>query len=155
LAVLGCASVDRGPDLRLPPIGPASGNPFRPKARAIPGELIVYTDTIASDQGRIRTEPHREYTIRTEQGEFVKRVMNHTLSNDENPDQVRLPPGKYRVTGPGTGLGIVEVPIVIIPGEVTEVYLDGRGMKPPVQPSSDIWVRLPDRRVVGRRAVGY
>ena len=155
LVVVGCSSFNGRPDTRLPAIGPASGSPYHPKARAVPGELIVYTDTVASDQGRIRTVPHREYTIRDEQGGFVRRVLNHTLSSDENPEMVSLPPGKYRVTGPGAGLGVVEVPVLITPNEVTEVYIDAVGMKPQFQPKGDIWVRLPDRRVVGRRAVGY
>ena len=155
LVLAGCSNLYSRRDTRLPAIGPASGSPYHPKARAVPGELVVYTDTVASDQGRIRSLPHREYTIRDEHGDFVRRVINHTLSSDENPEMVSLPPGKYRVTGPGAGLGVVEVPVLIAPNEVTEVYLDAAGMKPTLQPKSDIWVRLPDRRVVGRRAVGY
>jgi hypothetical protein len=77
------------------------------------------------------------------------------LLSDENPEIVNLPPGKYRVIGRGAGLGVVEVPVLIVPSEITEVYLDAAGMKRPGKRDDTAWVRLPDGRVVGRRAIGY
>ncbi len=155
LFLAGCQELGPASATKLPAIGPVSGTPFRPKARSVPGQLIVYTETFASDQGHIRTEPHREYRILDESGTFVRRVLNHTLLSDENPEIVELPPGKYRVVGRGAGLGIAEVPVLIAPSEVTEVYLDAAGMKHPPKRDDSTWIRLPDGRVVGRKAIGY
>jgi hypothetical protein len=157
LALLtGCQTNDSASTTLLPAIGPISGASLQPATRGAQGKLVVFTDTFASDSGQIRTLPHRPYIIEDESGKFLRRIENHTSLADETPEAVGLPAGKYRVVGRGTGLGVVEVPVLIVPGDVTMVSLEFPGLSAPQWvDSTNGWVRLANGRVIGKAAVGY
>ncbi len=156
LAVLaGCQNLGSQSVTRLDPVGPRSGAALSPAPANARGWLIVYSDTFASDSGQIRTLPHREYTIQDASGKFVERVANHTSLADKTPERVALSPGRYRVIARGSGVGVVETPVLIVPGDVTEVNLDYPGMSSTELGNTNDVVRLADGRIVGRRAAGY
>jgi hypothetical protein len=65
---------------------------------------------------------------------------------------VSLESGEYKIVVRGEGTGLITVPVVIVAGEQTDVYLRRPGMPKAKQAQSDNVVRLPDGRVAGWRA---
>ena len=88
------------------------------------GSLVVYTEreevgTWTED----RYHPYSPYTVYSEDGKKVKYVDNRTSDQDENPERIQLPPGKYIVV-PKTHLTKQEIVGAIIQdGKLTEVQL--------------------------------
>jgi hypothetical protein len=115
------------------------------------GALIVYSATRVSEYAQSEYPVHTPYAIYTQAKQVVKEVENTAGSFNQDPEQVSLPPGQYRVKALAVGIGEVIVPVVIEEGETTVVDLDGTAARQE-QSSKTNWVRLPDGHVVGRRA---
>lgn len=96
---------------------------------------------------------HTDYKVFSEAGKLLEVVHNHPIRSGEEPAQVDLPPGTYRVVANANGYGLVTVPVVIKANQVTTVHLEGGGSWPNeaafTQANS---VRLPDGQIVGWRA---
>jgi hypothetical protein len=150
LWLVGCGSVPKG-TLVLEPVGPvAGGKPSILAGRA--GYLTVYTATEPYNDGGFVYHRHTPYSVYSAEGNRVKGVVNRTGMTDQRPMTVSLPAGRYRVYAPSEGYGLVEVPVTIVASRETAVHLERGGMNLLGDvPESDC-VRLPDGRVVGRRA---
>ena len=95
---------------------------------------------------------HTDYTICTRDGKVLQRVRNARNPNDPEPAVVPLPPGNYEVKANARGFGLVTIPVVIEPGNVTMVNLQ-RGENPVVASvAKSNAVLLGDYRIVGWRA---
>ncbi len=95
---------------------------------------------------------HTDYTICTPEGKPVQKVRNAHDPNDATPALVSLAPGTYVVKAEDRDYGSVSVPVVIKPGELTQVNLE-RGSKLPINQSNEREVvLLHGWRVVGWRA---
>ena len=145
----GCASSSRRTE--LPPVGPTTSsratfasNPY--------GLLEVHSATEANDDGGVLYQLPSSYTIHAPDGKRVMSVVNHVGPNDSSPMAVQLPAGSYHVFAQSMRYGQVKVPVVISANRLTQVYLDGTDW-PNAQgvPDAEL-VRLPDGRVVGRKA---
>ena len=86
-------------------------------------------------------------------GQVLTRVDNHNASVQSEPEEVPLRAGLYQVRARGAKVGTVVVPVLIAPGQRTEVYLDAEGMPALRARALADPVRLADGRVVGERAV--
>ncbi len=144
------------------PVGPA------PTAQAKPGtdgSLQVYSARQKHDPSYLwdifvggvnddaQYDPaHTDYTICTPEGKVVEKVRNAHDPNDATPALVSLTPGTYLVKAEDRDYGSVSVPVVIKPGELTQVNLE-RGKKLAFDQSSKReLVLLHGWRVVGWRA---
>ena len=97
-----------------------------PIAPAPHGSLKVYTETDDSSNGEPpHYYPHLPYMLYTPEGKKYKYVRNHWSSQDEYPEIVELPPGKYVIV-PETKFTKREiVGVVIEDGKMVEVHLKG------------------------------
>lgn len=148
LLLQGCANHT----LTLSTVGP---RPSGRVQRASSGALKVYTTTeeqMVGDGSPFYL--HSEYTVRDQAGRFFQLVPNHFGEMDEEPQLISLPAGHYVVTGRSDNYGLVNVPVNIEPGRVTEVHLDGsfRRLGPVVEDPSLIC--LPNGEFVGWRSRG-
>jgi hypothetical protein len=93
---------------------------------------------------------HRSrYTIRTEDGNFSKEIVNHLDTFDEGPIRVSLTPGSYQLTARATDYGSVLVPVVIKEGNITYVHLDGAPHDDGIVVDGTDVIKLPSGKVVG------
>lgn len=90
---------------------------------AYPGSLIVYTARMEVNDGDILYYPHSSYEIRTLEGKHLRGVRNHLGNNDEDPEMVELPAGKYVVVADSERDGRVSVPVTVKPGGATLINL--------------------------------
>ena len=148
LLLAGCASTT---PLMLPAVGPSAvrvdTNP------PTDGILVVYSDTVT--EARHRTPPvyaHSGYVVRTNKGKLVARVDNNVSEVEAEPEKLSLAPGLYEVQARATNVGTVIVPVVVAPGQRTDVFLDARGMPEKAAAGLTDPVKLADGRVVGPRA---
>lgn len=145
---LGCASMT---PLALPAVGPSD---VRVKTDPpTDGILVVYSDTVT--EAKHRTPPvyaHSGYVVRKNRGQLIARVDNNASEVEAEPEKLPLPPGLYEVQARATNVGTVIVPVVIAPGQRTDVFLDARGMPQKDAAGLSDPVRLADGRVVGPRA---
>jgi hypothetical protein len=113
------------------------------------GSLVVYSDTEERrlDIG-IPYYLHTCYLIESSSGELVRWVENHVGDMDQQPQTVRLGSGKYVIVAESSSYGRVYVPVVIEPGHVTELHLDGAWTPAPDR----TLVLLPDGEPIGWRA---
>ena len=88
------------------------------------GSLKVFTKTSYDVTGEDSYYPHTPYTIYAEDGKKVKRIENHSSREDNDPETVELPPGKYVVV-PQEGSKKDMVGVVIADQKLTEVHLPG------------------------------
>lgn len=91
------------------------------------GYLIVYTET--EEVGSFDEDtyyPHTSYMIYTADGKRLKRVANHLSREDENPELVRLEPGKYVIVPDVLFKKGNVIGAVIENGKTTEVHLEQR-----------------------------
>jgi len=148
LTVAGCASTT---PVMLPAVGPSAA---RVETKTpTDGVLVVYSDTVT--EAKHRTPPvyaHSGYVVRKNRGQLVARVDNNASEVEAEPEKLPLPPGLYEVQARATNVGTVIVPVVIAPGQRTDVFLDARGMPQKDAAGLSDPVRLADGRVVGPRA---
>ena len=147
----GCATHDQ--HLVLEPVGP-SAEPA--PAAGTNGSLVVYSAfdghlTAASDGDHQR---HSDYRLLAAGEDRPRRIHNDSGTVWEGPVPVLLPPGSYRVIAPANGYGTVTVPVVIAPGRVTTVHLEGGDPWPNrLSFTASNAVHLPDGQIVGLRAM--
>jgi hypothetical protein len=148
----GCASTPHG--LVLDPVGPPLA---RPVAASPQGTLVVFSAYTAHGPGP--NEPdyrqhHSSYQIFSASGQLLQTVPNDDAAPmGEDPTEVKLPAGTYRVVARANGYGVVTVPVVIADDQVTTVHLEGGASWPDqtaFTPGNT--VRLPDGQVAGWRA---
>jgi len=138
--VAACATTS----VTVAPVGP--GLTSRSVSGAA-GYLKVFTATHQVDVDfEAYFHPHAGYRVEDNAGRTVKFVPNHSSDEDEAPDVVGLPPGRYNVVGESTWYGIVTVPVVIEQGKTTMVQLDGRWHG---GAHDDSLVHLPDGETIG------
>jgi hypothetical protein len=116
------------------------------------GVLLVYSETEDINDGGIIYHPHTGYGIFTPEDKRVRSVVNRVGSTDQEPMTVVLPAGKYTVKARAAGHGVISVPIVILGGKRTILYLEREGMPDASELSSNAVVRLPGGPPIGWRA---
>jgi hypothetical protein len=89
------------------------------------GYLIVYSATEPYEDGEIMYYTHTDYDLYSSRGVFLKKIRNSIVRGDENPERVRLAPGRYLVQAESETDGIVRVPVMIGDGRTTVVNLEG------------------------------
>jgi len=142
----GCAATR--PALTLDPVGPR-GSGF---GLANQGYLQVFSETEAHDVGRIIYYSHSSYSIYTTTNKYFKGVINHAGNTDQSAMVVTLPAGKYQVVARAEGYGLVTVPVVIVGGKTTILYLERSGMPETQDLTEAELVRFPQGYVIGCRA---
>ncbi|MDE2026961.1 MAG: hypothetical protein KGJ11_00290 [Candidatus Omnitrophica bacterium] len=83
--------------------------------------LKVYTEIEAVNDGDIQRYPHLPYTIFSAEGKKIKYVRN----DDENPELVTLPPGKYVIAPEAWKTKAKIIGATLEEGRITEVHLKG------------------------------
>ena len=150
-ALVGCASPKH--ELVLDPIGPG---PDSHSAKDTQGSLVVFSAFDPTPD--LNRSPYRrrytDYEILSGDGNHVVQLVSNnreTLLN--SPPVVALPAGSYRVVARANGYGTITAPVLIRPGQVTTVHLEGSVWWPR---SSPIWdsnpVKLPKGEIAGWRA---
>lgn len=115
------------------------------------GQLQVFTETDSYEYSHdVPYFPHRDYRIYTAQGKYLKRVWNSQSHEDERPATVELPAGQYVVKADAEFYGLVNVPVVIVPGQLTRVILQP-GWNPGKEVSVSDLVQMPNGYLVGWR----
>jgi len=115
------------------------------------GSLVVYTALI-NNPNDPEHQWHSAYRITDSEGALVRRVINQTGSFAQDPEIIDLPTGRYVVTARAVNYGDVNVPVVISEGQNTVVDLN-QEIAIEHSPVDHSWVRLPDGRVVGQKAL--
>ena len=155
----GCSA---HPPVQLPaigPTGPIDSNMVLPPASegeepAMTGTLIVYSEELPVSKHRSAPAfPHTGYVILRANGQVLKKVDNHNASVESDPEEVPLRAGLYQVRARAAKVGTVLVPVVISPGQRTELFLDVEGMPADQARALTDPVKLADGRVVGARVV--
>jgi hypothetical protein len=72
----------------------------------------------------IGATPHSSYWIYNAAGKRIQTVENHISTIDEAPERVSLAPGSYTIRAWSDNDGLVTLPVVIKPIEVTHVNLE-------------------------------
>ncbi len=87
-------------------------------SRPVKGGLIVYSKTERNpDQEEtgagdiVYYYPHSSYAILTENGQLLKYIRNHIGDHDEEPQQVALPIGRYKIKALSEKDGVLVIPI--------------------------------------------
>lgn len=129
------------------PIGP---NPAGIQTTAANGQLAVFSALSGRAEG---DNPiwyqHSDYYICDSHGRRLEHVENSTGHYAQSPRVISLPPGKYIVVARAKDVLKAKVPVVIKPGEITRVHLDGN-WKPLGEPPTDV-VEAPAGYPVGWR----
>jgi hypothetical protein len=146
LLVPGCAT--HASRLVLDPVGPG----IEDSGIAATGYLQVFTATETMSDRGFFFYPYSGYNIYRPDGAHYQFVPNHRSNLDPVPTLVSLESGEYKIVARGEGTGLITVPVLIVAGEQTDVYLRRPGMPKAKLAQSDNVVRLPDGRVAGWRA---
>lgn len=148
LSIAGSACITKPPSLTLDTVGPM--HQMRNFVRG-QGSLTVYTRLItnANDPSHPR---HSAYRIYREDGLLLESITNETGSFYGEPENVNLPPGHYTVVAQALGYDTITVPVLIDEGKATVVDLD-RDIWTRYAPPDHLWVRLPNGRVAGMKAL--
>ena len=85
---------------------------------------VIYQRPIGADY----SYPHEPYTLFSSEGKKIKRVENHSSSEDENPTTVALPPGKYVVVPASIARTKEVIGAVIKDQKLTEVRFTDSGL---------------------------
>jgi hypothetical protein len=129
----------------LQPVGPAPSMSANPDQQ---GYLLVYSAwSNFVDQGS--TGHHSRYIITSDDGKFLKEVINHVDRFDEGPIRLPLPAGSYRVSARSAHFGRVNVPVIVKERQTTFVYLDGSAHPEAPSAHQSSAVKLPDGEIVG------
>src|SRR5690242_13252957 len=144
--------VSSGKPLVVGPVGPETSKQIE---AAPTGYLKVYSATEDHNDGDVHYFPHTNYSVYSEDGKLVKRVINAIGVHDEDPSLSQFPAGTYTVLAESEYYGVAKVKVVIEPGKLTTVNLDYNKQPPsgPVKRKHDL-VRLPNGSIVGWRADG-
>jgi hypothetical protein len=150
----GCAA---NPPVQLPAVGPVGAATLPPSEgedAAMTGTLVVYSEELPVSKHRSAPDfPHTGYVILRSNGQVLTKVDNHNASVESEPEEVPLRAGLYQVRARAAKVGTVLVPVVISPGQRTELFLDAEGMPADQARALTDPVRLADGRVVGARVV--
>jgi len=149
----GCVISEK--EMVLAPVGPA------PTAPPIPGTtngvLKVYSAFQTSAAFNQRDPYRREfsdYRIFFPAGKLLQVVHNDSGMKAGSPVLAELPAGNYRVVARANGYGTVIIPVLIEPGRVTTIHLEGGSWPEESAFEKTNAVRLPDGQFVGWRAAG-
>jgi hypothetical protein len=148
----GCASTHS--PLVLDPVGPPV---TQPAVVAGNGSLVVFSafDVHADFEAANPYKRHyTDYKIFSPDGQLVRAVHNDGGNLSDNPAEINLPSGTYRVIAQSNGYGELTVPVVIAPDQDTVVHLEGGANSWPDKAAlrNSNPVKLPDGRIVGWRA---
>jgi hypothetical protein len=147
----GCVSQESR--LVLDPIGPPPAEPVVGEAM---GWLLVFSafdPTPPSASSSAYRRWYTDYKILATDGKLIRTVHNDTGVLLEGPRRVSLLSGNYEVVARANGYGLVTVPVVIRPGQVTTVHLEGNAAwQQSALLSQSNPVRLPDGQIAGWRA---
>jgi hypothetical protein len=150
-SLAGCAA--HGSGLVLDPVGPP---PLSSSATGPDGTLRVFS---AFEQGAdfnsaTYCRHFTDYKVLSANGRLVQAVQNNTSAMVAAPKRVELPPGTYRVVARANGYGQITVPVIIKPGQVTTLHLEGGSAwanREALATSNP--VRLPGGEIAGWRSV--
>jgi len=147
--VAGCATDPTR--VSVPAVGPLAGTPPGNLSSG-KGTVVIFTEAEPYDDGNAPYNRHALCSVYTEAGRLVERFPNVATNENAPPRELNLPAGQYLVSVPTPGYGQVTVPVVIVAGQQTPLHLDRAGMgNRDALPDSEL-SRLPDGRIVGRRA---
>jgi hypothetical protein len=133
----------------LAPVGPKPNN-F--SAASGDGQLQIFSAVVARTEGDNPTwYRHSNYYLYDDQGRELEYVRNSRGYYSKIPRVLTLPAGNYLVRVRAKGSLEADVPVLIKPGQTTEVHLDGRWQPPAGVPDSKL-VRTPSGYFVGWRA---
>jgi hypothetical protein len=119
ILVTGCSTTPTA----FAPVGP---NPAAFQATGANGQLEVFSALSRRIEGDNPTwYQHSDYYVCDSRGRRLEHVDNNTGYYDQSPRLINLPPGKYLVKARAIDMVQAEVPVVIKPGEITRVHLDG------------------------------
>ena len=142
--VTGCSTAP----VAVAPVGP---NPSGLQTAYGNGQLVVYSQLSGRMEGNNQTwKQHSDYSIYDSRGHRLDLVQNSNGYYDTAPKAISLPPGKYFVVARAARTGRIRVPVLIKPGEVTEVHLDAN-WQPTGTGGSDL-VTAPEGYPIGWRA---
>jgi len=146
--VSGCSHLNSGSPVVLQRVGPAPNAADQPR-----GSLLVYSALkVEMPDGSLAFEDlhHTDYKILSEASQFLQSVHNDYDNTWHGPKEVELPPGKYRIVATAAKYGIVTVPVLIAPHQLTRVNLMGTPLdsENELTPPANL-VRLPNGEVVG------
>ena len=146
LVLAGCATMQQ--PVAVAPVGP---NPATVAPATGDGQLEVYSAYSARVAGIDQTwQQHSDYYIYSaDDGRRLKHVLNAPGYYSSMPRTVTLPPGRYVVEAQAKDALLTRVPVVIKPGEITRVHLDGNWQ--PNAPGVKV-VMAPEGYPVGWRA---
>jgi hypothetical protein len=135
----------------FPAVGP---NPYAKSDGAENGRLEVFSSMETQVEG---DNPiwfqHTDYDVLTAEHKPLKRVWNKVAHYAEEPRVVSLPAGNYFVVARSIDSFSVEVPVVIQPGKLTTVHLDGKWSPPLGTTQSEITYSPGDYAVGWRSAL--
>ncbi|HAB16358.1 MAG TPA: hypothetical protein DCE44_07895 [Verrucomicrobiales bacterium] len=129
-----------------------SGMPFRQAKTAIPGQLQVFTLALTFNDGGIRYSPNTPYDVFDADGRFVIHVRNATMKSDQVAEIVSLPGGLYFVRAQAPAIGVVEIPALVMPEQLTFINVQQLGRPRYQTDRVGDWVTLPNGWPVGRKA---
>jgi hypothetical protein len=130
------------------PVGP---NPASYQTTATNGQLEVFSALSERIEGDNPTwSQHSDYYLCDSHGRRLEHVDNNTGYYSENPRLITLPPDKYIVEARAKDVLRAKVPVVIKPGEITRVHLDGNWQPPAETPKTEA-VEAPSGYPVGWR----
>ncbi len=142
--VTGCSTTP----IVLAPVGP---NPAGFQTTATNGQLEVFSALSERIEGDNPTWfQHSDYYLCDSHGRRRKHMDNNTGYYSENPRLITLPPDKYIVEARAKDVLRAKVPVVIKPGEITRVHLDGNWQPPAETPKTEA-VEAPGGYPVGWR----
>jgi hypothetical protein len=149
MMLTGCATEPTR--VSVPAVGPLSGTPEGSLASGT-GTLKVFTEPEPYKDGRAPYNSRALCSLYTQQGKLVERFQNVAPTEEEPARDLKLEAGHYVISVPTPGYGQVTVPLVIVAGQITPLFLNRWGMSNKDNlPESDL-ARLPDGHIVGRRA---
>jgi hypothetical protein len=133
----------------LAPVGP---NPSGLRNPATTGQLEVFSALKWRTEGNNPPwHQHTGYYLYNEQGRELRRVDNTVGYYAQAPRIISLPAGRYLVKARAKSIFWLKVPVVIQPGAVTKVHLDGN-WKPLANTSATEVVSAPAGYPVGWRS---
>ena len=104
------------------------GPEFAGSANGEEGSLMVFS--APDHSAHFNTVPYRpiysDYRILLEDGKLLQDVSNRDARRN-SPNVIKLPAGNYSVLARANGYGDVTVPVLIVPGRLTVVHLEGPG----------------------------
>jgi hypothetical protein len=141
----GCSSTP----VALAPVGPS---PIYSLPTAGKGQLEVFSALSGRVEGDNPTwYQHSDYYVCNTRGRRLEHVDNAIGEYSEAPRIVTLPPGKYIVKARAKGILLAEVPVIIEPGQITKVHLDGNWQPQATARKTEL-VKAPAGYPVGWRA---